>query len=537
MRKRITMLLMAGILPACMLSAQTKVVGDMKISSGAQVRSSGSVQVDISSTGSNGRILNEGTLNIPNGIVFVSDDSTDGMLLNRSTVNAGMNPSLIKVIKRFETSGIYYSIAFPFDVKISEIVGETETLVFDEDYFVMEYSPENRALYGYGENVSADKKDWLWIEEAAGLARTLKAGVGYLIYPTKPLSLVFPASAGTDILFHPTNSKSTKLTFYKSDERIPQDHGWNLIGSMQKTSFNLNSETISGSSVGVAYFYDREDGTWSDSYDLSADIGDDVLMAPFTGFFVQTPGTTHGETTFLSFDPDGKTLMDAAPPFRSSVLAPSSIQMLELKLQKSDREDFDKLRVVMDEKYSDSFIIGEDAVKMLSNKKPQFYTMLDGCPIIFNKMRPTGEEIPLGIIIREPGEYTIGINNLKGFEGTGFYLIDKESGTIHNLSDQDYVFTSGSLSAENRYALRVATDVTPIETAVSSKVIAYSQDRVVHVFNIEAGDLVSIYNLSGQVVARENASSDKYAKELPAGVYLIKVAGTSSRYSAKIINK
>ena len=536
MRKRITMLLMAGILPACMLSAQTKVVGDMKISSGAQVRSSGSVQVDISSTGSNGRILNEGTLNIPNGIVFVSDDSTDGMLLNKSTVNAGTNPSLIKVIKRFKTSG-YYSVAFPFDVKISEITGETETLVFDKDYFVLEYSPENRALYGYGEDVSADKKDWLWIEETAGLARTLKAGVGYLIYPTKPLSLVFPASAGTDILFHPTNHKSAELTFYRSDERIPQDHGWNLIGNMQKTSFNLNSETINGPSVGVAYFYDREDGTWSDAYDLSADFGDDVLMAPFTGFFVQTPETTHGETSFLSFDPDGKTLMDAAPSFRSSVLAPSSVQMLELKLQKSDREDFDKLRVVMDEKYSDSFIIGEDAVKMLSAKKPQFYTMLDGGPIIFNKMRPTTSEIPLGILIREPGEYTIGINNLTGFDGTGFYLIDKESGTIHNLSDQDYVFSSGSFSSEDRYALRIAADATSIETAASSKIIAYSQDKIIHVFNIEAGDLISIYNLSGQVVARENAFSDNYTKELPAGVYLIKVTGANVLYSAKIINK
>ena len=540
MRKRITMLLMAGILPVCMLSAQSpsKVAGEMKISSGAQVHSSGSVQVDMSSAhGTNGKILNEGTLNVPNGIIFASDDATDGMVLNKSSVNHGSTPSLIKVIKRFETGATYYSVTFPFDVKISEIIGETETLVFDEDYFVMEYLPERRALYGYRDNMPANEKPWVWIEGTTGLQRTLKAGVGYLIYPTKPLSLVFPASAGTSTLFHPTNPKSTTLTFYHSTERLPVDHGWNFIGNMQKTSFNLNSGTINHPSVGYAYFYDREDDSWSDAYDLDPASPDKVLMAPFTGFFVQTAGTTHGQTSTLSFLHPGKTLDQTSLSFRSSDPASSTFQMLELKLQKSGDTGFDKLRVIMDEKYSDTFVIGEDAVKMLSAKKPQFYTMLDGSPIIFNKMRPTTGEIPLGVILREAGEYTIGINNLRGFEGTEFYLVDKKQGRMHNLSNGEYTFNSEILFSEDRYVLRTVTDVTAIETGATSKAIAYSQERSIHIANIEAGDLIAIYNLSGQLVVREAAVSERYSKALPAGVYLVKATGSNTLYTAKIINK
>ena len=537
MRKRITMLLMAGILPVCLLSAQSpsKVAGEMKISSGAQVRSSGSVQVDMSSAhGTNGKILNEGTLNVPQGIVFVSDDATDGMVLNKSTVNHATDLTKIKVIKRFEQSEIYYSVSFPFDVKISEIKGESKTASYGVDYAVYEYSGERRALYGF-ENISpSDVNKWPWVYVASNA--TLKAGVGYLIAVGDAVSLVFPASSTSDAhnTTHPSEHRLINLVYYHSD-RHAANSGWNFVGNMQITSYNLSLDhMLTESNASIAYFYDQSNDGWSDAYDLS-DPKDVVLAPPYSGFFLQTDGQSHKQVRPLRFHVNGRSLNNALAPFRSTQL--SELNKLELRLQREGSDSFDKLRVVMNENYSDSFVIGEDALKMITSKSSQFYTMIDGYPILFNKMRPTSEEIPLGLIINDAGQYSIGINDLEGFENAIFYLIDKELNKVYNLSENDYVFEPGILSTENRYALRVVNDVTNINRIESSNIVAYSNNKTIYMKNLEAGDLITIYNLSGQLVAKETAVSNEYSKNLADGVYLLRVSGLNSSFSAKVINK
>ena len=121
--KRLFTLLIAGLGSATMLVAQApvNVVGEMKIATGANMVSKGEMRVGISTA--NGHITNEGSLKLPKGVTFVSDDVTDGTLLNNGTVDfSGASQSDVKVVKNFETARGLYSISFPFDVKISDII-------------------------------------------------------------------------------------------------------------------------------------------------------------------------------------------------------------------------------------------------------------------------------------------------------------------------------------------------------------------------------------------------------------------------------
>lgn len=544
MKKKMTMLLLSGAWSISILSAQdgipSKIAGDMKISSEAVMHFSGNAQVDMSANhGSSGKILNEGTLKLPKGITFVSDDHTDGMLLNKNEVELTSEPSEVKVIKRFKEGAGFYSVSFPFDVDASEISGETETLEFEKDFLIKGYNSESRALNGYGDH----NDPWEWLPETPGDPLTLKAGIGYMIYIKKSMNLVFPAKTLPEDLFHSTNPKKMTAKYYCSHMQNDFDNGWVFIGNQKSTSFHLIHDHLESytqldelPSFGFAYFYDKSKNDWTITHDLDPRAeDDDVLMSPYVGFFTQLKGNEHGQDIEFGFLSSGRRLNNSHPNLRSGIS--NTYDALELKLQKEGDSTFDKLRVVMGDEYSDSFQIGEDAPKMLSAITSQFYTLLEGAPIIFNKMKPTTDEIPVGVKIREAGHYTISINDQKGFEDARFYLIDKQTNREYDLSNEDYVFDSEAVSTDDRYALRILKGATSTEMVESSGILVYTNNKTVHVRNIEAGDQVTIYSISGQLVEKETTTSDSYVKELPEGVYVVSVTNSGSNHSTKIVNR
>lgn len=532
MKKKITMLLMAGIIPAFMLSAQVpvKVVGDMNIASSAQLKSNGTMYVDMANS-KNGRILNNGTLNLPKGIVFASDENSDGMLLNNNTVNLGSTQSDIKVIKRMEYAENYYYVSFPFDVKVGDIVGETDNTVLDTDYYLAEYDGQERADFGH------EGETWVWIyNDVAGNNKILKSGTAYLIYTEKPISLVFPAYAGTEKMYA-TPDLPVSVTYYTGN-RTALSNGWNLIGCRQTTSFDLNTNTLDGY-VGYAYFYDKENDAWL-PYDLDPLFGDKVGMAPYAGFFAQVEFTVPGSSEDVVFRSGGRNLSDVDIKFRSTET--SAIDLLQLKLQANSSEASDFLRVIMADQYSDDFKIGEDAIKMISssekNKLPTFYSLIDNDPIAFSKMKASErKDIPLGIITKEEGSYNIGIDKLWGYDGKEIYLIDKELNNLkHNLLQGDYTFNAGMLKTDDRFELRIGNKETNIDDLGTSDIYVFAENSMLYVKNAPLGDMISVYNTTGQLVGEKEVTSKEITISLPEkGVYLVKITGSIS-YSTKVIN-
>jgi hypothetical protein len=219
--------------------------------------------------------------------------------------------------------------------------------------------------------------------------------------------------------------------------------------------------------------------------------------------------------------------------------------VFELDLYGSNDSDPDYLRVLTSEKYSDAYVVGEDADKIFRDEKdlhPEFYTILENEPMQFNRLHaltPT-DEIPVGLILKENGEYTIELNKDKmiGYEGTdlNIYLVDKYNGNLwHNLLEKSYTFNASG-TIEDRFVLRVANAPTGILTP-NSNIIVYADGNAAHVRNLTIGDEVSIYNINGQLVSRGTANTSEQSYRLPGtGVYVVKVAG-SETFVSKVINK
>ncbi|MDR0428178.1 MAG: hypothetical protein LBH12_06195, partial [Dysgonamonadaceae bacterium] len=89
------------------------------------MKSKGAVNlVTATSTTTKGVIVNEGTLNVAEGVVFYSDNESDGMLLNLGTGPNGVTgPSDVSkiILRKTFDGGKWYPISFPFDVDVDEI--------------------------------------------------------------------------------------------------------------------------------------------------------------------------------------------------------------------------------------------------------------------------------------------------------------------------------------------------------------------------------------------------------------------------------
>jgi hypothetical protein len=320
--------------------------------------------------------------------------------------------------------------------------------------------------------------------------------------------------------------------------------GWNSIGNLQTTAFEIKNHIIFENGVedeyeqiaGV-YVLNKETNTWE-----ARRLEEQTEVGPYVGMFVQV--ATQDQEGIMTFSGDGRSLhTDSESNLYRSSKHNNNGTLLELRLYGNDENRYDRLIVFTKDTYSNLFVAGEDAMKFLADinfQKPEFYTIVESYPMAFNKLQPLSaqEEIPMGLIIKEAGNYTITISDITGYEGNdvNVYLIDKELGIIHNLSETDYVFESAPIQSETRYALRISNAPTSILSPVSN-VIAYAQDNMAIVKNIKVGDAVSIYNISGQLISRSIAVNSEVSYQLPGtGIYIVKVSGYNS-FVSKLINK
>jgi hypothetical protein len=143
------------------------------------------------------------------------------------------------------------------------------------------------------------------------------------------------------------------------------------------------------------------------------------------------------------------------------------------------------------------------------------------------------DQVPLGTVIPQAGQYTIAISNVDGLflnDSQNIYLEDTYNGVIHDLRAAPFTFTeTDAIDYEDRFILRYTNDVLSISdldlgaltiTAPKGDYIKIKSDR-------NPIDTVIVYDLLGRVLFHKNSINKSEFilnnHDLSSGAYIVKV--------------
>ena len=544
------------------VKGEMKNVGAMKAGGTVHMRATASAG------GSYGLLVNEGNIILNDGLTLASNYTNDAMVFNDSTKsatitfpNAGSLHKNVQVRKTFLTERVTY-FSFPFDVALSDIVStEIDCMgLFNKAWGIAWYDTEERAMNGDILN------HWKYFTDLEYATAKLEAGQAYMIgfdtdyaIPAE-VTISFPAIGGETVTAIYSSTHETKLKFYYSSTWGIGYAGWNVLGHKNTANFELYQDNmivygmdvsnaaipvdaeVNGPVLGV-YIHKSNpvgnpvEGYW-ETIDME-DIGEDNKLSPYGVYFTQIGKIA---APFLkSGDPDGRMLhyniglgKSFQPGLRLDEVKPIDVLRLQLSY---NGEVTDKLTVKQGAKYNNAYSLGEDNQKMFNRISPEFYTILEGIPMVINRYRSITQDIPLGLALNQSGQYSIAIDQIDGFENSYVYLVDYTNDKIYNLMDSDYLFDSNVITDNTSYALRITNDPTIISTQGDSNVVIYVSNNTAYIANLKAGDNVSIYDVAGKLISQNKAISHEVAYPLAGpGVYVIKVTGSQTAIS-KVINQ
>ncbi|WP_425077720.1 T9SS sorting signal type C domain-containing protein [Psychroserpens sp. S379A] len=158
------------------------------------------------------------------------------------------------------------------------------------------------------------------------------------------------------------------------------------------------------------------------------------------------------------------------------------------------------------------------------------------------------DQVPIGIVIPQAGEYTIAISKVDGLFTNGdqnIYLEDLYNDVIHNLKATPYTFTeTEAIDYEDRFVLRYTNEALSVDDLeLSDLSITAPKGKYVKVnTNNNLVDSVVIYDLLGRVMLNKTSiSNDEFVytnHNLSSGAYIVKVTLESGQTKTqKIILK
>jgi hypothetical protein len=159
------------------------------------------------------------------------------------------------------------------------------------------------------------------------------------------------------------------------------------------------------------------------------------------------------------------------------------------------------------------------------------------------------DTVALGFKTTIAGNFTINIGQVDGLLiDQAVYLEDKVTNTLFNLKNGSYTFTTTKGTFNNRFVLRYTNDRT-LEIGDVDKedgiLVFYSNNYKTVIIKNNTIDStvnsVALFNMTGQnidhwdVKDREQTNIQIPVKNIPSGVYIVKVKTTKGESSKKII--
>lgn len=372
--------------------------------------------------------------------------------------------------------GRWQFVTFPFDVKVSDIVPESE----NTSWVIRGHSGAMRA---------AGKNDSVWVNLKAD--DVLEAGKGYIMHCYDPNNDVdYTASELVKFRVSPlTTTVNRQLLFASGDRTLSleenlsefeHNRSWNLIGNPYPSFYDTRFME-----------FDAPFMVWNScaqNYYAYNPADDAYILSPGEALFVQRP-VDQKDITFLKdgrqIDQYARTLIDETTQARAR--GKEGVQRSVFNLTLSGENTSDRTRVVLNDEASMTYEMNKDAAKFASTVPTvaQIYSWNGESRYAINE-RPTGSGIVnLGVHCGTKGTYTIALANAVD----GQVILEDKLMNISTeiTADKGYSFEAEAGDDDSRFVLHITrgigggddtTGINGITTEAGEKQEVYSLDGI-----------------------------------------------------------
>ncbi len=444
---------------------------------------------------------------------------------------------------------MYYMIALPKDVYLSEVTNEENTKTFSAK--VKWYDGSKRA----GDNPMAN----CWVSPGDRLER----GKGYeiAVQPRNSRSLGilrFPLMQGEEWTDEDDCTPAVRahgMTAYLAGSVSANNVGWNIMGNPFFSAFTAGTDGIATDGLIPHKVNNRWDGTyeWTTTetkyftipkktyYDYDDVRATSEKLESFYPFFIQAE--TSGNLSFLS---DNRSLK-AAPTFMRNTKMREKIFDFILENANGER---DRAGLNISDDYSDKFDTDDKEKTIESGTKyMKVYTITDNYRVAFNSMSEAraAQKIPVGIIAPQQGTYLFTIpDDITIADIEVVNLIDYQEGITTNLIYDDYEFSTQAGEHNQRFALNVVMRtpevVTELDNTGSGNLLdirAYSEYGHITIVGAPDDAQIYVYDMNGKLICRQQTDSDSQTSRVrmtvPQGVYNVRVISSEGNATVKTI--
>lgn len=365
--------------------------------------------------------------------------------------------------------GMWQFVTFPFDVKVSDIVPESE----NTSWVVRGHSGAMRA---------AGKNDSVWVNLKAD--DVLEAGKGYIMHCYNPDNdLVkfrispLTTTVNRQLLFA---SDNRTLSLEENLSEFEHNRSWNLIGNPYPSFYDTRFME-----------FDAPFMVWNSSaqnYYAYNPADDAYILSPGEALFVQRP-VDQKDITFLKdgrqINQYARTLIDETTQVRAR--GKEGVQRSVFNLTLSGENTSDRTRVVLNDEASMTYEMNKDAAKFASTVPTvaQIYSWNGESRYAINE-RPTGSGIVnLGVHCGTKGTYTIALANAVD----GQVILEDKLMNISTeiTADKGYSFEAEAGDDDSRFVLHITrgigggddtTGINGIITETGEKQEVYSLDGI-----------------------------------------------------------
>lgn len=341
-------------------------------------------------------------------------------------------------------------VSFPFDVKVSDIVPESE----NTSWVIRGHSGAKRA---------EGKSSEVW--ENLGSDAILKAGKGYIMHCYNPDAdqvwfTVSPLkeSVNRQLIF---SADDRTLALEENLSEFEHNRSWNLIGNPYPSFYD--SRFLDFGAPFMVW------NSCTQSYWAYNPADDAYILSPGEAFFVQRPVDEEN----IIFKKEGRQLDGYARALDDNLSSKAMARVSKQEnrsiynLTLSNETYSDRTRIVLNNAASMGYEMNRDAAKFASIEAsvPQIYSWNADSRYAINE-RPAGNGvIALGVHCGTAGTYTIALAN----EVNGIVVLeDKEMNTSTEITtEKGYSFSAEVGDYDSRFVLHISNSTTGIDAVTT----------------------------------------------------------------------
>jgi hypothetical protein len=311
--------------------------------------------------------------------------------------------------------------------------------------------------------------------------------------------LVAYGTAGVKTFTGTLNTGDITLTTHSTSTAGSDSKGWNLLGNPYTAAIDWDNLTKGSGIGGTVYVYDASNGTYNEWNGSTGDLTDGIIPA-MQGFFVHT--TTDGATI---------TNLAAAQVHSSNYYKSSNVLAAQtLKISLSNAASNNSTYIQLREDATTKFDNAVDGYKLFGyGSAPELYTQIGNTKYSINCLPEnlSNYSLPMGLKIKQPGDYTLSFAGLDTFpKGIDLVIEDAKTGEMTPIkSGTALTFHFDTNDDPNRFVLHINGVTGVNHPGQDDGIQVYAIGHTVYLHGQKAlTGKVSVFNTLGQQIFEGN---------------------------------